>query len=390
MAPEPTRQTLFDIAGQPRSLFESATGVEDEEIGTDESITEPFDPTLIRVTTKSLTVDLFTARLRQNEFNLAPDFQRKAGIWTPGAQSRLIESMLIRIPLPAFYIDASDDEKWVVVDGLQRLTALKEFIVDERLALVDLEFLRNLEGKTFPELPRNFQRRIAETQVTVYLIDPGTPPEVKFNIFKRINTGGLPLSLQEIRHALNQGPVTKFLKALAESHEFLEATARSIRDDRMADREFVLRFLAFVMTSYKDYRSKDFDSFLNDRMAEINRMSSADREVLGDGFKRSLVASAAIFGNDAFRKRYNNDHGRYPVNKALFETWTVNLSVLSDSELRTVVGRRDIVRARFMARLQKGNDFDASISTATGDIRKVKLRFQVVENILREVLYGVE
>jgi Protein of unknown function DUF262 len=389
MTPESSgRPKAPTIVQEAPSLFETATGVEDEEIGTDESITEPFDPTLIRVTTKNLTIDLFIARLKQDEFNLAPDFQRKAGIWTPGAQSRLIESMLIRIPLPAFYIDASDDEKWVVVDGLQRLTALKNFIVDETLALVDLEFLRNLETKTFSELPRNFQRRIAETQVTVYLIDPGTPPEVKFNIFKRINTGGLPLSLQEIRHALNQGPVTTFLKELATSPEFAVATAGSIRDDRMADREFVLRFLAFVMTSYSDYRSKDFDSFLNDRMAEINRMGPGERNQLAASFKRAMIAAADVFGNDAFRKRYNREHGRYPVNKALFETWAVNLNALSDEELEIVITRRQRVQALFMSRLQKGNDFDSAVSTATGDIRKVRLRFEVVKEILREVLNG--
>jgi hypothetical protein len=270
-----------DFEDQPfLSIFDRATGVESEEIGTDESITEPFDPTLIRVSSKVSTIDLLVSRLQKGEFNLAPDFQRKGGIWSLGAQGRLVESLLIRIPLPAFYIDASDDDKWVVVDGLQRLTTLKNFIVDKTLRLTDLEFLKALTGKKYDELPRNFQRRIDETQVTLYLIEPGTPQEVKFNIFKRINTGGLPLSAQEIRHALNQGQVTRFLKELAESREFLKATTNSIRDDRMGDKEFVLRFLAFSIVPYTEYRSKDFDSFLNDRMADINRMDASQLQRL--------------------------------------------------------------------------------------------------------------
>src|SRR5262249_44885897 len=149
-------------------------------------------------------------------------------------------------------MDATDDDKWIVVDGLQRLTSLKRFVLDKNLRLCGLEFLSQLKGKAYDELPRNFQRRIAETQVTVYLIEKGTPSDVKFNIFKRINTGGLPLSAQEIRHALNQGKVTKLLAQLANSAEFKKATDNSIRDDRMADREFVLRFLAFTITPYME------------------------------------------------------------------------------------------------------------------------------------------
>jgi hypothetical protein len=367
------------------TLFEKVTGVETEEIGADDSITDPFDPTLIRVGTKPLTLDLLVSRLRQNEFNLAPDFQRKSGIWTDGAQSRLIESILIRIPLPAFYIDASDDEKWVVVDGLQRLSTLKRFVVDDNLRLSDLEFLKSLEGKTYSQLPRTFQRRIEETQVTVYLIEPSTPPEVKFNIFKRINTGGLPLSLQEIRHALNQGEATRFLKKLADSDEFKVATDESVRDERMGDREFVLRFLAFVLVPYTQYRSKDFDSFLNDRMAEMNKMTPQQLLNLQNLFSRAMQAAYVIFERDAFRKRYDPDHPRYPVNKALFETWSTSLAQLSDDELQRVLAQRETLKSNFMKRLIRGGDLDSAISTGTGDIRKVRLRFSVIEGLVREV-----
>ena len=160
-------------------------------------------------------------------------------------------------------MDGTDDDEWLVVDGLQRLTALKRFILDGSLQLEGLEFLATLQGKTFGQLPRSYQRRIEETQVTVFVIQENTPPQVKFNIFKRINTGGLPLSPQEIRHALYPGAAAVLLEKLAASPEFKRATANAIRDDRMGDRECVLRGLAFMLLKPESYRAGELDSFLN-------------------------------------------------------------------------------------------------------------------------------
>jgi len=162
------------------AVIDNGTGVELEDIVGDERITDPFNPALIRVDTRPMTIDLLLSRIEHEELDLQPSFQRKGGIWNEGAQSRLIESMLIRIPLPAFYIDATNDDKWLVVDGLQRLTTLKRFIIDKTLKLTELEFLTNFQGKSYIDLPRPYQRRIIETQVTVYLIEKGTPSEVKW------------------------------------------------------------------------------------------------------------------------------------------------------------------------------------------------------------------
>jgi hypothetical protein len=365
--------------------LEALTGVEEEDISGEQRITSPFDPTLIRIRTRPSTIDLLLKRMREGEITLTPSFQRHANIWKEEAQSRLIESLLLKIPLPAFYFDATDDDNWIVVDGLQRLTALRRFCIDQDLRLKGLDFLQQFHGMVFSNLPRTYQRRMEETQVTIYQIEEGTPPNVKFNIFKRINTGGEPLSAQEIRHALNQGQVIDFLAELASSKEFKKATAGSIRDTRMADRECVLRFLAFTINSPQQYQSADFDSFLSDTMASLNEATHDELRNLARRFKRALFAAHRIFGNDAFRKRYEHSEGRHPISKALFETWSVNLGRLKEREIEVLVERRGDVLARFME-LMQDREFDNAISQGTGDVAKVKLRFSGIANLIEEVL----
>lgn len=364
---------------------DGSTGVESEDTTSGITITEPFDPTQIRVTSHSITVDLLLKRISQEALILSPGFQRKGGIWTDEAQSRLIESLLIRIPIPAFYIDETDEEHWLVVDGLQRLTTLKRFVILGELKLRGLEFLTEYNGYTYENLPLKFKRRILETEVYTYRIQRGTPDNVKFNIFKRINTGGLPLSAQEIRHALNQGQATRFLERLANSSLFLKATARSISDKRMADRECVLRFAAFSLTPYTQYKVPDFDGFLNETMRRMNNSPETQLAELEKQFRKAMDAAYRLFGADAFRKRFNPGHSRYAISKALFETWSVNLAALDETEIAALEQEKEKLIFKFM-QLMGTREFNDAVSQGTGDIKKVGIRFSEIERIIQEVL----
>lgn len=373
--------------GEPEDLGEvGGTGIEEEDTGGGFEITEPFDPARIRVDTKPMVISLLMDRIRNREIDLTPGFQRKGGIWSVKAKSQLIESLLIRIPLPAFYMDGSDESKWLVVDGLQRLSTLKSFVIDKTLSLSGLEFLGDsCENKKFDQLPRNLQRRILETQVTVFLIQENTPPAVKFNIFKRINTGGLPLSSQEIRHALNQGKASTLLQILAESPEFQTATNEGIRDDRMGDRECVLRLLSFMRTPYQEYKTKNLDTFLNQCMIELNQAPDTELHDLDGRFRRAMVDCYRLFGDQAFRKQKRGNPRRSPINRALFEVWAANIEPLSPADMEKLVTRRDDLRRRFIVLLEDA-DFEASITYGTGDPRKVRLRFSKIGEMVRETL----
>jgi hypothetical protein len=383
-APDPgARRLAFEVGDTGEN-----TDVESEDVG--EPIDKPFDPEQIEVQTRNPTVSLLLNRIRRGTLDLAPDFQRNAGIWTKDAQSRLIESLLLRITLPTFYAAEADDDIWAVVDGVQRLTTIARFVDPEsvgmpRLRLSGLEYLKDYNGATFDDLPGRFKTRIEETELVVLLIRRGTPEAVKFNIFARINTGGRPLTRQELRHALIPGRARSFLAELADSEEFKAATSHSISPDRMSDREMCLRFLAFILTPPERYQIQDFDGFLRDAMHQINRTHVSEIDELRRLFTRGMHASRQVLGTYAFRKHFHGNDRRSPVNKALFEAQAVTLARQSDRTINKLTSMRHRVEAEFI-NLMDDVDFYDSISAGTGDVGKVRIRFRMVAELFDEVI----
>jgi hypothetical protein len=354
-----------------------------------EKIDRPFDPHQIKISRRVVTIGQITSRIEHGEVELAPDFQRRARIWDITRKSKLIESILLRIPLPVFYVAADDVENWRVVDGLQRLTTIYDFIHTESVhsfSLYGLEYLHVFQGATYVNLPRSIKRRIDETELNINVIESGTPDEVMFNVFKRINTGGITLNGQEIRHALNPGPARAFLLQLAESEEFKRATDESVRDDRMGARELALRFAAFSITPPEHYVGSDLDGFLNEAMKALNKMAAGERQTLQNRFKTAMVRAETLFGNDAFRKRYVQNASRTPINRALFEAWSVCLAELTDEEFDELAIKQEYVKAVFMDELMDNYEFERSVSAATGGRARVVLRFSTVRRIIRSAL----
>lgn len=348
-------------------------------------IQKPFDPERIKVKTTGRTIDLIVRRIDHGEVDLAPEFQRRARVWDAGRKSRLIESLLLRIPLPVFYVAADSSENWAVVDGLQRLTTIHDFVKDG-FRLSGLEYLMSLDHLRFSDLPRAMQRRIEETELVIHVIEQGTPEEVMINIFKRINTGGVSLKAQEIRNALYKGPARAFLRNLASSEEFTLATASSVSDKRMDAQECVLRWLAFNVGPWESYESNDLDGFLSMSMRRLNEIDDAQRDALAIEFARAMSAAHEVFGDYAFRKRESRDGRRNPVSKALFEAWGVNLARRSDDELAALVDRKESVTDAFIQLMTEDRDFDVAISYSTGDPRRVAKRFGAIKELIDRVL----
>lgn len=375
------------------TIIDAGDGTEKEQVDDQVLLMEkPFDPTLIKIETKTPSLDTLIKRIERKsiQMNTETYFQRKDDLWDKTKQSRLIESILIRFPLPAFFFDASDDNNWLVVDGLQRLSSIRNFVVDKSQALTNLEFLTHLNGKYWDDLPEDLQRVIEEAQVVIYKIMPGTPTDVKFNIFKRINTGGLILEPQEIRHALFQGRPATFIYELANQKAFKEATGNKIKTDRMLDRDFANRFLGFYLLGIENYGTKDFgydlDSYMSKAMAEIYSKTEEELASISNAFKASMQLAKTIFGDEAFRKVRASSKIKPPINKALFDALSTQLALLSEDEATRLKENKAAFKTTLKEELTNNEVFFSAVTSGTGDKTKVATRHNKIKELINQVI----
>lgn len=375
----------------------------------------PFDPEDISIDKKPMVMDAIIRRFKQGTIIMHPDFQREE-VWNRETKSRLIESLLLRIPITMFYVSADEEGKLTVVDGLQRLSAIRDFVLKEDykptnskalgdgMRLQGLEFLTDYEGKTFNELPISMQNRINETEFTFTIINPGTPDEVKRNIFKRINTAGEGLKPQEIRNALYAGKSTELLRILATSPAFTKATTSSVRSNRMESYEVVLRGIAFMLRDADSYpKNGNMDKFLGDTMVILNSYPDfSDREILRlekmegldlnsvkkdriekieEIFKFAMKRAKTLFGPHAFRKSYGTKR-RTPINKALFELWCSILAVMDENDFNKIRSS-----SQFMTdynALLDDDKFNVYISRDSWKPTSVRNRYVIINDMIKK------
>jgi len=286
------------------------------------------------------------------------------------------------------------------VDGLQRFCAIAHFVDVaamnkalnlklDPMRLTKLESLTEYDEKAFLELPRPLRRRINETELTLHIIRASTPDEVKFNIFSRINRGGLPLTAQEIRNAVYRGEWRNRVKTLAESERFLDATDHKIKGERMEDLELVLRFVAhFTLKSNQKRPDKqNLDTFLNETIKERSVNWGQDEwTIIESSFFRALEYAPKIFDRIAFRKYSPPGAARRPINRGLFETETVVLAQRSVEELRKLSNKSEFIIKRFNDIFEKDADFRNALLYATGRGRSSSKRIETINKLLDEAL----
>ncbi len=298
---------------------------------------------------------------------------------------------MIKIPIPTFYFNAVGEGEWVVIDGLQRMTAFHNFLVgkknEEGVRIKErfcgLEYMANFNGKTFDDLPKQYIRRIKEAPIVAYIVEKGTPEGIVYNIFERINTGGVKLEKQEIRHAMYNGKATALLERLAESDLFIQATQHAISAERMEDREYVNRFIAFTELDYRNEYEGNVDDFLRKALKSVNQYDDRGIARIEQNFYRAMRGCIDIFGKYAFRKYNNDTMRRGPINKALFESWGVVLSELSQDKINILVRKREELLIKQGIKMQ---DNDFSMALKGGSPSALRKRIETVRKIVEEVL----
>ena len=345
---------------------------------------EPFNPSEINIISKPDTLRNIIDRLKYDEIDMNTDFQRHAELWDNQKMSKLIESILIRFPLPAFYFDASDEDKWLIVDGLQRLSAIKKFVVDEKLSLHGLEYLKDFSGKKYNDLPRTYKRRIDECSVTLFLIQPGTPDAVKYSIFRRINTGGLVLNDQEIRNAMAQPKIRTYLEELANDEFLVKAIGDQSR--RMVDQEMVLRYLAFRFMDFEQSK-KNIASFLDDMVDKLDLASDSELKNYRDSFHLAIRRCWKIFEDRAFEKSTDGSHAkRRRKNSTLFEVWMNALSRIPEADMHKLQRYKDRLVQKHLDLMANDNDYFRSITYSTQKRDHYRIRRDKVKMLIEEVL----
>lgn len=329
----------------------------------------------------------------KQEILMDPDFQR-GFVWGTKQKKELIESILMGIKLPSFYFaERNKDGKKIVVDGKQRLSTLFDFMND-KFPLSNLNIIKDAKGK-FSDLEGSQQSKIEDYQLEINVIKASTPERVMLDIFDRINRGGTTLNNQEMRNALYQGKSTILLKELAESPIFKNVTEKSISPQRMKDTYVVLRFLTFYIWKTRkatdkdgiwiDYKS-DMNDFLAKTMEYINDLEDFQIEELKNIFYRTMQNVKKVIPQNAFRLPPNppkdgSKSFKRPVNMPLFDTVCYLLSSEIPEE------KIPVLKEKYDELLNNGEYID-SITKQVDNIKSINIRFNIIEQIKREVFHA--
>lgn len=341
------------------------------------------------VKTQTIEYDLETLvkKIKRNVIKLNPEYQRKHR-WDDETSSRLIESLILNIPIPFIYISQdvdvdeevdSESSRFSVIDGQQRLTAIYNFF-ENKYQLQGLEVLDKLNGSYNKDLPPFLIRRLEERSIRCLRIDSTLDPQVKYDIFERLNSGSVKLESQELRNATCRGPFKDLIKELSKNRDFIDAcklTPDSSRVKKMEDEELVLRFFSInFRDSYKEYRGK-FKNFLTVKMNEFNQNSAEELDEMKNLFNKTfeeIKKSNVEFPFTKYRPNGNGLDKMSDFNAAVFDAIT-HLYILS-------LIKKEKVTVDKIHTLFNDIEFFSACEGSVNDVSKLTTRIRKAEDVM--------
>lgn len=354
---------------------------EENAIGKRKIFTEASDPTI-----KDLC-----DRITKGRLIVRAEFQRKY-VWEnrTSLKSKLIESVLLKVPIPIIYTAEMDDGKEEVVDGQQRLLTFHTFLNNE-FRLNKLEILEDLNGKTYQNLPQeplDLQTLYDNYPIRVIKILKESDENIKFDIFERLNRGSVKLNEQELRNCIYRGTFNDLLKELVYDSTFLSLQKLHKPHNRMVDAERILRFFAFCDRSERKYKSP-LKSFLNKYMKEKCEISIEERNEKASSFRKSVELCALVFGEMAFRRWHSGWSEEYPngssdntINEGVFD---IQMYGFMEYQKRDIIDKAQTLKDAFID-LFCEREFAETIEIGTYDTERVKKRTEGWFSVLREMV----
>ncbi|MBR4254118.1 MAG: DUF262 domain-containing protein [Lentisphaeria bacterium] len=330
---------------------------------------------------------------KNGELIVQPDFQRLY-VWDAQKATSLIESALIGIPLPVIYLFEEDRIRKSVIDGQQRLTAFFSFLDGtfpdgSEFKLRKMQVFPELKGKLFSQLDREYRKRIEECSIRTVTFLKNSDPELKFNVFERLNTGAVALNDQELRNCIYHGAYNKLLKELASDPDFKYILGIEGKERRMQDVELVLRFCAFLNKTYLNYKPP-MRSFLNEEMRENRFLTKEKADKIRAAFKNTVSLIKSMRGEKAFR-RYNvgtqdKTAGDWEPKKFSASLYDVLMFGFADKDKNLVMRNLDAINEAYVDLMSNDKVFCESIERSTSSQQAVRKRFDIWRMTLDSIL----
>lgn len=338
----------------------------------------PYDPAYenIEIGEDPFSVFEYLRQLGKGKITIQPDFQRNQ-VWSKAQKSKFIESIILNFPLPPIYLNQTKDSDYIVIDGLQRSTALRQFY-DGEFALEKLQALPKYNGYKFADLPLILQSKFEDKKLTIFVLKPSTPMVVIYDLFNRINTGGTQLNRQEVRNCIFIGSSTRLLKKLSEKDYFRQAINWGVKETRMKDREVVLRYLSFRWFDYVNDYGGDMSDYVESAMKQINRFTDIELDDVEIDFERVMKISFSIWGNANFR--IPTQHTKGTINTAILESVCNFIAHKSNDYIER---NRAIIHDNYSLLITNEVYYNA-VTTSTSNKTKVFDRFNFAHEILSQ------